>query len=360
MALPGPRPRSAVLGPPLLVAASVAAFGCSSPRAPAPAAPAAPAGGDTAATVPAPPATAPASADASPDRAFEALSGRFLDELFRRSPTFATHAGDHRHDATWPDISVQGETGQRAFLEDTRARLAALPRDRLSPQNQIDAAILDERLRSFEFTMDELRPYDTDPVTYISLISGGLDPLVTREFGTPESRMASLAGRLEGIPAIVAVARQRLGHAARIFTETAIQQNKGLIALVEHQLPAKFAQAAAQKDRLTAAAARAGAALEDLQGFLENDLLARSDGSFRLGRPLFTRKLAFALGEDVDIDAVAASARALLVQTQAEMVDTARQIWADDKLGKLPRLDTAEHKKAFVKQVLDHVARDRP
>ncbi|HEY0478491.1 MAG TPA: DUF885 domain-containing protein, partial [Kofleriaceae bacterium] len=192
------------------------------------------------------------------------------------------------------------------------------------------------------------------------LISGGLDPLVTREFGTPESRMTSLAGRLEGIPAIVAVAKQRLGHAARIFTETAIQQNKGLIALVEHQLPAKFAQAAAQKDRLTAAAARAGAALEDLQGFLENDLLARSDGSFRLGRPLFTKKLAFALGEDVDIDAVAAAARALLVQTQAEMVDTARQIWAEDKLGKLPRLDTAEHKKAFVKQVLDHVARDRP
>jgi uncharacterized protein (DUF885 family) len=172
--------------------------------------------------------------------------------------------------------------------------------------------------------------------------------------------MTSLAGRLEGIPAIVAVARQRLGHAARIFTETAIQQNKGLIALIETELPARFAQVPAQKDRLTTAATRAAAALKDLQGFLEKDLLPRSDGSFRLGRPLFTRKLAFALGEDVDIDAVAAAARALLVQTQAEMVDTAKQIWADDKLGKLPRLDTAEHKKAFVKQVLDHVARDRP
>jgi uncharacterized protein (DUF885 family) len=145
-----------------------------------------------------------------------------------------------------------------------------------------------------------------------------------------------------------------------VFTETAIQQNKGLIALVETQLPARFAEVPAEKDRLTAAATRAAAALHDLQRFLETDLLPRSDGSFRLGRERFARKLAFALGEDVDIDAIAADARALLTRTQAEMVDTAKQIWADDRLGKLPPLGTAEQNKAFVKRVLDHVAADRP
>ena len=172
--------------------------------------------------------------------------------------------------------------------------------------------------------------------------------------------MASLVSRLDGLPALVAVARQRLAHPARIYTETAIQQNKGLIGLVGTQLPARFSEVPGLKDKLTAAAGRAAAALKDFQSFLETDLLARSDGSFRIGRELFTKKLAFALGEDVDIDRVAADARALLTQTQAEMVETARQIWAEDKLGKLPRLDTPEQKKAFVKQVLDHVAKDRP
>ena len=347
------RPRLFIFGPVL----ATVVLACSSSPAHGPAAPAeAPA---TPSPPPAPPASAPV-ADQSPDRAFEAFAGRALDEYFRRAPDEATQAGEHRYDATWPDVSVQGEASLHKFFEDTRAQLAAMPRDRLSLQNQIDAAILDDQLRFGLFALDELKPRDSNPLAYVGLVGDGLDPLVTREFGTAESRMASLAGRLEGIPAIVAVAKQRLGHAARIFTETAIQQNKGLIALIETELPAKFAQAPAQKDRLTAAATRAAAALKDLQGFLEKDLLARSDGSFRLGRPLFTKKLGFALGEDVDIDAVAASARALLVQTQAEMVDTARQIWADDKLGKLPRLDTAEHKKAFVKQVLDHVAKDRP
>jgi uncharacterized protein (DUF885 family) len=341
--------RCFVLGPIVL-----AALACSSPPARPPAAPA---GGDPAQP---PSATQPVDPAASPDPAFAAFSQHFLEEMLRRSPTFATHAGDHRHDARWPDVSVQGEADERKFIMDTRAALAALPRDRLSEQNQIDAAILDERLRSMLFSLDELKPRDTDPMAYVGLISNGIDPLVTREFGTRESRMASLAGRLEGIPAIVAVAKQRLGHAAKVFTETAIQQNKGLIALVETQLPARFADVPAEKDRLTTAATRAAAALHDLQRFLETDLLPRSDGSFRLGRERFAKKLAFALGDDIDIDTVAADARALLIRTQAEMVDTAKQIWADDKLGKLPPLDTAEQRKAFVKRVLDHVAADRP
>jgi uncharacterized protein (DUF885 family) len=342
-----------ILGIPGILCPSlaVAALACSSgPRAAAP-----------------PPASSPPASEGTPrpaaqtaDQVFDGFAQRFLDDFLKRQPTLATRVGDHRHDATWPDISAQGDAGFRAWLEDTRAALAKLPREGLSEQNQIDAAILDDQLRFALFSLDELKVRESDPVSYTTLISVGLDPLVTRSFGTKEQRMASLLGRLDGIPAIVAVARQRLGRPAKVFTETAVEQNKGLIALVEGQLPTRFAEVPELKDRLTAAGGRAAAALRDLQAFFEKDLLPRSDGAFRLGRERFATKLAFALGDDIDIDAVAAGARALLVQTQGEMVDTAKQIWAADKMGKLPRLDTPDQRKAFVKQVLDHVAQDRP
>jgi len=335
---------------------ALAAVACSGSPARGPAAPPAP--GPAA---PPPTAAAPAPAAApSPDQAFEAFAQQALDGYFRHAPDDATIEGEHRYDATWPDVSVEGEARYHKFLDDTRAALAGFPRDKLSAQNRIDAAILDDRLRYGVFALDELKTRDDNPQAYVGMIGDGLDPLVTREFGTLESRMTSLAGRLDGIPAIVAAAKQRLHHPARIFTETAIRQNKGLIGLVETELPAKFAEIPAQKDKLTAAAGRAAAALHELQTFLEKDLLARSDGSFRLGRERFTRKLAFELGDEVDIDAVARDARALLMQTQTEMVDTAKQIWAGDKLGKLPKLDTPAQRRAFVKRVLDHVAADHP
>ena len=350
------RSRSVRFLGPSLVAAALA---CSSPPRPAPTPPveATPPVG---ATPPAPEAKAPPKPATSADQAFEAFAQRFLDGYLQRTPVDATQAGDHRYDGTWPDLSAQGEAATRAWLDDTRTGLGKLPRDGLSEQNQIDAAILDDHLRFGLFAIDELKAPEHDPVLYTNLIGEGLDPLVTRSFGTAEQRMASLLGRLGGIPAIVAVARQRLGHPAKIQTETAIQQNKGLIALVETQLAAQFAKVPARQHDLTEAAKGAGAALRDFQKFLETEVLARSDGSFRLGRERFAKKLAFALGDDIDVDAVAASARALLTQTQAEMVDTAKQIWADDKLGKLPKLDTADQRKAFVKQVLDHVAKQRP
>jgi uncharacterized protein (DUF885 family) len=340
-----------ILGPSL----AVAAFACSSAPSKPPEPPAV-----AASTAMAEPAPAPAKPAMSADQAFEAFAHKFLDDYLRLMPGDATQAGDHRFDATWPDISSEGEARQRKWVEDTRAQLRAFSRDALSEQNRIDAAILDDQLRGLLFQIDELKPLEHNPSVYASLIGEGLDPLVNRSFGTKESRMAALRGRLDGIPAIVAVAKQRLGHPAKIETEQAIQQTKGLIGLVEGELPKLAAEVPAQQAAIVEAGRKAGAALHDFQSFLENDVMARSDGSFRIGREKFAKKLAFALGDDVDPDTVAASARALLVQTQGEMVDTAKQIWAADKLGKLPKLDTPEQKKAFVKQVLDHVAKDRP
>ena len=344
------RTRLAGILAPSLIAAAVA---CSSAPAHPPAPPAEPAP-----PVAAEPVAAPKPPSA--DQTFDAFAQRFLDEYLKRSPSEATGIGDHRYDAAWPDMSVEGDAATRAWVEATRAELAKLPREGLSQQNQVDAAILDDQLRSRLFELDELKQRESDPTLYTGLISDGIDPLVTRSFGTKEARMESLKSRLGGVGAIVAAAKLRLGHPAKIWTEQAIQQNKGLIALVDKELPAMFAQVPAQTAALTAAAQEASLALHDLQKFLEGDLLKRSDGSFRIGRDKFAKKLAFALGDNVDIDTVAANARALMVQTQGEMVETAKQIWADDKMGKLPKLDNEAQRKAFVKQVLDHVAKDRP
>jgi uncharacterized protein (DUF885 family) len=300
--------------------------------------------------------TAPAESVATDaDRAFAQLAQRFLDDYLRLSPTDATQAGEHRYDAAWPDVTPQGDEVLRAFLDHTRAQLATIPKAELGRQNRIDAQILEDQIAATLYSLTELRPRDVDPLFYTGLIGDGLDPLVTRNFGTPASRARSLRGRLDGIGAVVAAARQRLAHAARISTETAIKQNAGLIGLVESELARRFPD----QPGVSASARRAAASLREFQAFLENDLLARSDGSFRLGRDKFARKLAFALEDDVDIDAIAAGAHALLARTQAEMVETAKQIWAEEKKS-LPALDTPAEQKAFVKTVLDYVAQDRP
>lgn len=305
--------------------------------------------------------TGPVSPAPSADQAFAALSADYIKQLFALDPVQATQAGDHTHDGKWPDVSAAGTEAYRAFVAATLQKLEAIPEAQLDANNRVDRQILKHQLAFTQFLFDELKPMEKEPLFYVGLIGDGLDPLLTREFAPAEERMASLASRLEGIPPIVAAARARLGRPSRVATETAIAQVKGLIALTSKGLGDALAKAPGQKAAVEAAAGKATAALSELQYFLEKELLPRSDGDFRIGRALFEKKLRFALFDDVEIDAVAASARALMDQTREEMVGTSVELWPT-LFGKraLPKHDTPAQKQALVKQVLDAVAADRP
>jgi uncharacterized protein (DUF885 family) len=297
----------------------------------------------------------------SPAKAFDDLAARFLDTYLRLEPVRATEAGSHVHDGTWPDPTLAGDAARRQLVDSTLAALAAIPKEALDGERRVDAEILATQLRYRAFQADELRELDTSPLAYTGMIGDGLDPLVTRDFAPIDARMKSLRARLEGIPALVATAKQRLAHPARIVTETAIEQNRGLVALCEAELGEHFAKVPALRPELDAAARKAAAALRDFGAFLEKDLLPRSDGDFRLGAARFAKKLRFELDDDVDPAEVVRGARALLAATQDEMVATAKEIAPTLSPPRgAPRLETQAEKKAFVKAVLDACAADRP
>jgi Bacterial protein of unknown function (DUF885) len=295
------------------------------------------------------------------DQALGAFAARFLDEYLARNPTRASEVGEHRHDGRWPDLSAQGEAEERRFVAARLEELGRIPEAGLSVQARVDRGVIENQLRYWLFVLDELKEPERNPLGYTSIIGDGLDPLVTRSFAPLPERLASLRARLLGVPALVAVAKQRLQRPPRIYTETAIKQNAGLVSLCEHDLAPTFAKVPALEKDLAAAAAAAAAALRDFQVFLEKDLLPRSDGSFRLGRERFAKKLRFELDDPVAPEALAGAARALLDHTLDEMTETSRELWPT-LMGQepLPPLGTPAERKVAVRRVLDKLAEDRP
>ena len=292
----------------------------------------------------------------TPQQAFEALSKDYLERSLALWPTDATQLGDHRYDGRWPDVSQDGDAQRQRFEEEMLGRLKAIPRESLNAESRVDADMLENHLRYSAFARSELHRAELQPLYYTGIIGEGLDPLVNREFATRPERAQSLASRLDGIPVVLSVARARLTRPSRIQTETAIHQTTGLLGLTEKDLPEQFKDIPA----VPAAAGRAAAALREFQAYLKSELLPRSDGSFRIGRERFTAKLRFVLDDQVDPDAIARSARALLDRTQEDMVLTAKEVWAEDRLGPLPPLTTPEQRRAFVRSALDHLAKQAP
>src|SRR5213596_1528510 len=81
------------------------------------------------------------------------------------------------------------------------------------------------------------------------------------------------------------------------------------------------------KKDLTPLQEKTAAALEDYKKWLQNDLLPRSDGDFRLGADKFRKKLRFALASDLSMEEIMKRAKADLEQTQTTIYETALPLY---------------------------------
>ncbi|HEX9045340.1 MAG TPA: DUF885 domain-containing protein [Candidatus Limnocylindrales bacterium] len=322
---------------------------------------------------------------------FRARVDAFLDELFRLQPVLATDVGMHAHDGLWPDLSIGGDQDLLAFVDRWEAELRGLDertRDGADGDDAVDRDLLLLELDAIRFATVELRELDWDALAWVYLLGSGLFPLIAREFAPLDVRLASIASRLEGMPDLLAVARERLGSwptrgASRFHAETAIRQLAGVRELIDDAL--KVAEAVAAVDasvaalspRLRAAADAARVALDEFERHLADVVVPSAEGEGRLGPELFRAKLRHTLrGERPDPDEVRAAAERAYVEIRREMVRIAREIWpawmGDEPLpttvaaqaaGAASAAGTAQAADAdeeIVRRVLDAVAREHP
>ncbi|MCY7377072.1 MAG: DUF885 domain-containing protein [Pyrinomonadaceae bacterium] len=291
------------------------------------------------------------------DNQFEKLANKFISEMMQMNPEWATSLGEHQYDNRLNDYTLEGVKRERAFTQKYLDELNKIPFDKLSKVNNVDARIMRENLEYGIFQKDVLRGYEWNPMTYN--IGSALNDLISRDFAPLKTRLTSAKGRLEQIPNVIAAAKTNLKNPPRIFTETAIAQNKGVIGLIKGDLQT-FADQAGMKAELAPAQSKAVAALEDYGKWLETDLLPRSNGDFRLGDAKYRQKLKFALSSDMSKEDLLKRAEADLEATQGRMFEVAQPLYR--KFNPMDELKDKKipSKKNLIKAVLDKLAESRP
>ncbi|MEO8073584.1 MAG: DUF885 family protein, partial [Acidobacteriota bacterium] len=296
------------------------------------------------------------------DQQFEALANKYLAELLKMNPEWATNLGEHAYDNRLSDYSLTGIENSRKFNDAFYAQLIKMPFDKLSKVNNIDAQIMRDNLQYNKFRLDVLREYEWNPMSYN--VGGAINDLIARNFAPLKERLTNVRGRLEAIPSVVAAAKANLKNPPRVYTETAITQNKGVINLIKGELQT-FADEAGMKDELAPAQAKAIADLTDYGTWLEKDLLPRSNGDYRLGDAKYRQKLKFALSSDMSKEDLLKRAEADLKATQNKMYRVAVPLYNQylpDKKRRLIEKDNSSiaDKKMVIKAVLDKLAESHP
>jgi uncharacterized protein (DUF885 family) len=302
------------------------------------------------------------------DARFADLSRRWLDGWMQLNPVSATQLGDHRFDTEVDDLSVQGRQRAIDFSAQRLAELDAIDIASLSRENQVDALILRNQLRSDIWNLQTFQSWAWDPQIYNGLAGGAIYNLMARDFAPLPQRLKNATVRMQKIPGIFAQMRANLDPARvpRIHAETVAKQNAGVLSLVDEFITPNAGQLSGDdRVRLDAAVAGLRKAVADQQAWLDKTLVPNARGDFRIAAKLYDEKLHFSLDSALSRAEIRQRAESEMVRVRNDMYAIARMVLAGRKNAPpLPDAPTASQQQKAIEAALElaytqHPARDQ-
>lgn len=265
----------------------------------------------------------------SPTKDFQAVSDQYFDQVyFPYQPTAGTVTGYHQYDTKLDNLSRASIDAEVAALNEFEKRVSAIPASSLDQTTRGDREMVLGNIHSRLLTLQTIRPWAKNADGYSSTCAGAAFALMERKFAPADDRLRSLIAREKQMPALLAEARKNLENPPRIFTEIAIEQLPNIVTFFQHDVPAAFADAQdpALKKEFAQTNGEVISALSDYLKWLKTDLLARSNGDFRIGADAFTKKLKYDEGVELPLDRLLEIGYADMHQNQQHFAEVAREL----------------------------------
>jgi len=194
-----------------------------------------------------------------------------------------------------------------------------------------DREIVLGNIRSQLLTLETIRPWEKNADNYSSTCANAAFVLMERKFAPPDERLRSLIAREKQMPTMLGDARVNLKNPPRIFTEIAIEQLPGIISFFQNDVPLAFADAkdAELKAEFAKSNASVVAGLESYLVWLKSDLLAHSNGDYRIGAQTFSDKLKYDEMVDIPLDRLLQIGWDNLRANQAQFKQVAHELEPD-------------------------------
>ncbi len=298
------------------------------------------------------------------DEAFEKLAEKYIGDLINFSPVNATLIGDHRADDKLDHVSTEWRANSRRMFTEYLTALSAIDRDDLSRANQVDAELLRNEIESSLWSQDTLQQWAWNPLQYVNTAGSAIYGLVTRDFASLEQRFGDAASRLEQMPRFLDQARMAIDpeRVPKIHAETAVQQNPGLVSIIDTMIvPQMDALTPATRERLRMAIETAKDAIAVHQTWLEEELLPRAAGNFRVGAELFDAKLAFALNSPLGRREIKARAEVEYESVRNQMYEIAKEVYTvSHPYTAFPDTPNEEYKQVIIRAALEQAYQQLP
>jgi len=273
--------------------------------------------------------TAPSEEHVAPQSAWDRLVDQYFDDYyFPFHPTAGTSAGFHRYDTQLEDYSRAGVEAEAKALKEARGKIESFNPSGLSPGQRSDREMLLHEIDGRLLELEQIRQWERNPDRYVGGITYGVFLIMSRNFAPPEERLRSVIARERLMPKVFDAARANLKNPPKIYTQVALQQLPGVIHFFQNDVPGAFKEV--HDSKLLAEFNQSNLAVIDALGayqkWLQDDLLPRSNGDFRIGAENYRKKLLYDEMVDTPLDELLKLGYADLHRNQQWLKETAAKI----------------------------------
>ena len=259
------------------------------------------------------------------DRFYDLVEARFR-RLVRDNPIVGTYVGIHSEDTRLGDGTRDAVLQE---LADDRAHLAAV--EALDPAGLSDEAAFERELEAHNvrrsiFDTEVVRTWERRS-TAMDTVGDALFLLFARDFAPLPERLASIAGRLEAVPAFLAESRTRVaGPQVRLWQGLELESAGNLPGLFDEVVAAGVGVLPeADRRRLERAAATARASVAEYAGWVRATLPAGVD-DWALGRERYDELVGLRAFDGLDADTILEVGWQQLSEQKEARVAAAREI----------------------------------
>jgi uncharacterized protein (DUF885 family) len=267
-----------------------------------------------------------AASDAGPlDEAFyDAVEARFR-RIIRDNPIAGTYLGIHTDDDRLGDGSRDAVLAEIAAEKAHLAEIERMDPAGLSPTARFERDLEIHNVRRAIFDSDVVKIWERRS-TALDTIGDGLFLIFAQDYAPLETRLDSIAGRLEAIPAYLDEARTRATvPQVRLWQRLELESARDLPSFLDEIEAAAGGLADVERRRLDHAATTARSAIDGYGGWLEDTLDGGTD-EWALGRERYDQLVGLRAFDGLDADAILAIGEEQLALHKEARISAAREI----------------------------------
>ncbi len=264
-------------------------------------------------------------ADVNPQ--FDKYKENFIENLWKIYPGWASSQGYHKYDSV---LVVPNEAARVKELAFAKANLDSLKKydlTGLSDNNKTDYYMIENQLRSTEWSVNEEKQYEWNPSSYN--VSGAFAEILNGNYDSLDVRLRNFNLKMVNVAAYYEAAKNNIKNPTTEHTQLAIDQNLGGVSVFEkdfHEALNKVHFGVHEKQMMEANAAEAVKAIKSYAAWLKT-FKNETPRSFRLGKELYAKKFEFDIQSGYSVDQIYEKALAHKKELHEKMFVIADKLW---------------------------------